>query len=98
MNRSRQRMLFQRHPTNPILTAEDWPYPVNSVFNPGAAMADGEYLLLARVEERTGISHLCAARSKDGVGDWRIDQKPTLVPSPEKHPEEKWGIEDPRVT
>ena len=28
--------LFKRHDRNPILTAADWPYPANSVFNPGA--------------------------------------------------------------
>ena len=25
--------LFQRHESNPILTAADWPYTVNAVFN-----------------------------------------------------------------
>ena len=29
--------LFRRYERNPILTASDWPYPVNSVFNPAAA-------------------------------------------------------------
>ena len=39
--------LFQRHEHNPILTAADWPYPVNSVFNPGATLLpDGTTLLL----------------------------------------------------
>ena len=28
--------LFERHPNNPILTADDWPYEVNGVFNPTA--------------------------------------------------------------
>jgi len=28
--------LFVRYSGNPTLTAADWPYPVNSVFNPGA--------------------------------------------------------------
>jgi hypothetical protein len=27
--------LLLRHPTNPILTSKDWPYPINSVFNCG---------------------------------------------------------------
>ena len=36
------RKLFTRHPANPILTAEDWPYPVNVVFNPAAAKVDGD--------------------------------------------------------
>jgi predicted GH43/DUF377 family glycosyl hydrolase len=91
--------LFQRHPQNPILTAAAWPYSCNTVFNPGAILLrDGSTLLLCRVEDRRGISHLCAARSDNGVDGWRIDPKPTLMPDPEKHPEEEWGIEDPRIT
>ena len=91
--------LFHRHKLNPILTAADWPYPVNSVFNPGATLlADGTTLLLCRVEDRRGLSHLCAARSKNGVDDWKIDPEPTLCPDPEHFPEELWGIEDPRIT
>jgi predicted GH43/DUF377 family glycosyl hydrolase len=27
-----------------------------------------------------------------------IDKEPTLLPDPEHHPEELWGIEDPRIT
>lgn len=71
---------------------------MNSVFNPGATMVNGQYLLLARVEDRRGFSHLCAARSNNGITDWIIDQKPTFEPWPEKYPEEIWGMEDPRVT
>jgi predicted GH43/DUF377 family glycosyl hydrolase len=92
------RELFTRHESNPILTYSDWPYPVNSVFNPGATMVNGQYLLLVRVEDRRGFSHLCAARSNNGITDWIIDQKPILDPWPEKYPEEIWGMEDPRVT
>ncbi len=91
--------LFHRHKLNPILTAADWPYPVNSVFNPGATLLpDGTTLLLCRVEDRRGLSHLCAARSANGVDDWQIDPQPTLLPDPEHYPEELWGIEDPRIT
>ena len=91
--------LFRRHEHNPILTAADWTYPVNSVFNPGATvLADGTTLLLCRVEDRRGQSHLCAARSADGEGDWRIDPQPTLSADPKNFPEEIWGIEDPRIT
>jgi beta-1,2-mannobiose phosphorylase / 1,2-beta-oligomannan phosphorylase len=91
--------LFHRHNGNPILTAADWPYPANSVFNPGATLLpDGTTLLLCRVEDRRGHSHLCAARSANGVDDWQIDRKPTLLPDPEHVPEELWGIEDPRIT
>jgi predicted GH43/DUF377 family glycosyl hydrolase len=91
--------LFRRSHSNPILTAADWPYPVHTVFNAGATLLrDGTTLLLCRVEDRRGLSHLCAARSADGVSDWKIDPKPTLSADAENHPEELWGIEDARIT
>jgi predicted GH43/DUF377 family glycosyl hydrolase len=69
------------------------------VFNAGATLLhDGTTLLLCRVEDRRGLSHLCAARSANGIDGWDIDQKPTLPPNPENFPEELWGIEDPRIT
>jgi len=90
--------LFRRHPDNPIITAKNLPYPSNSVFNAGATRVGDETLLLLRVEDRRGISHLTVARSRDGINNWRIDEQPTMMPSPETHPEEVWGIEDPRIT
>lgn len=91
--------LFERHRGNPLLTAADWPYPINTVFNAGATrLSDGTTLLLCRVEDRRGHSHLCAARSHNGIDTWEIDPQPTLVPDVERHPEEIWGIEDPRIT
>jgi predicted GH43/DUF377 family glycosyl hydrolase len=69
------------------------------VFNPGATrLEDGTTLLLCRVEDRRGHSHLCAARSANGVDGWIVDAEPTLLPDTEHHPEEFWGIEDPRIT
>jgi predicted GH43/DUF377 family glycosyl hydrolase len=92
------RELFKRHPGNPILSVENWPYGANSIFNPGATrLRNGETLLLARVEDRRGISHLTAARSADGISNWRVDPKPTMVALPGEYPEEIWGIEDPRI-
>jgi predicted GH43/DUF377 family glycosyl hydrolase len=90
--------LFRRHPGNPILTANSIPYTVNTVFNPGAALMDGETLLLVRVEDRRGISHLTVAQSADGVSGWRVRPEPALLPDPAGHPEEVWGVEDPRIT
>ena len=91
--------LFRRDARNPILQAADWPYPVHSVFNPGATrLRDGTTLLLCRVEDRRGLSHLCAARSANGVDGWVIDPEPTFRPDPQHYPEELWGIEDPRIT
>ncbi|HKB80546.1 MAG TPA: glycosidase [Thermoanaerobaculia bacterium] len=91
--------LFRRHGENPILKAADWPYPAHAVFNAGATrLHDGTTLLLCRVEDRSGLSHLCAARSADGITAWTIDARPTLRSDPETHPEELWGLEDPRIT
>ena len=91
--------LFTRYSGNPLLSRENWPYPINSVFNAAAVrLADGETLLLCRVEDRRGLSHLCAARSANGVDDWHIDAQPTLEANPRDYPEELWGIEDPRIT
>lgn len=91
--------LFLRNRSNPILTAKNWPYQVNSVFNPGATLlADGSTLLLCRVEDRRGLSHLCAARSVNGLDGWVVDSEPTFLSDPEHFPDEFWGIEDPRVS
>jgi predicted GH43/DUF377 family glycosyl hydrolase len=91
-----ERELFDRHPNNPILTARDWPYTANAVFNPAAAVVDGETVLLARVEDRRGISHLSVARSANGVDGWSIAPEPLLAPD-DGVASEEWGFEDPRV-
>lgn len=95
-NASMASQLFRRYEKNPILTAADWPYEANAVFNPGAVQFEGETLLLVRVEDMRGFSHLAVARSKDGKRDWRTNQEPALRPDPNFR-EERWGIEDPRI-
>ena len=70
MKKSVKGEIFERYEKNPILTVEDWPYPANSVFNAAAAIVDGRTLLLVRVEDFRGASHLTVARSADGIGDW----------------------------
>lgn len=98
-SKPRKPLLIERYPNNPILTAADWPYQCNTVFNPGATLlADGTTLLLCRVEDMRGHSHLTVARSKDGVSNWEVDPEPTLMPDIENFSEELWGIEDPRIT
>ncbi|HSG89529.1 MAG TPA: hypothetical protein VLA56_09985 [Pseudomonadales bacterium] len=89
--------LFQRYEGNPILVPEQWSHTVNAVFNPGAVRFAGETLLLVRVEDRSGISHLAIARSADGLTHWRIEAEPSLAPVAGSY-DEAWGIEDPRIT
>lgn len=89
--------LFKRYKNNPVLTPSMWPYKVNSVFNAGATIYDGKVLLLVRIEDMRGFSHLCRAESSDGYSNWKIDEVPTLEPKPDDFPEEIYGIEDPRI-
>jgi predicted GH43/DUF377 family glycosyl hydrolase len=91
--------LLKRHPGNPILTAAHFPRPVNSVFNAAAAKFNGQYLLLARVEDLTGSSCLWLARSDDGV-HFTPDPRPAFLPSDE-YPfsvVEHFSLEDARIT
>jgi len=96
MNRLTRSFIFKEYDKNPILRAEDWPYPANAVFNPGAINYNDEVILLVRVEDHKGFSHLTLARSKDGISNWEIDNKPTLTSDP-RFQEEMWGLEDPRI-
>jgi predicted GH43/DUF377 family glycosyl hydrolase len=89
--------LFSRYRGNPILTAENWPVQVNTVFNPAVTEYEGETLLLVRVEDRSGISRLCVARSRDGFTDWVVENDRGMTPLTESY-DEHWGIEDPRIT
>lgn len=88
--------IFRRYKGNPILIPENWPYKVASVFNPGGVRFDDGILLLVRVEDRQGYSHLTKAVSRDGRTNWQIDPKPTLMPD-KNVGEDMFGLEDPRI-
>ncbi|PIY73919.1 MAG: glycosidase, partial [Candidatus Portnoybacteria bacterium CG_4_10_14_0_8_um_filter_40_50] len=87
---------FKRYEENPILTSKDWPYKAASVFNPGAIKFNDEILLLVRVEDGQGYSHLTIAKSKNGKTNWQIDPTPTLTAEP-NFGEDVFGLEDPRI-
>ena len=57
-NKPYSRGLFERYVDNPIIRARDLPYRCNTVFNAAAAMVDGETVLLMRVEDMRGHSHM----------------------------------------
>ncbi len=97
-NKKIKQELLHRHSANPIITIKDIPYRSNAVFNAGATLFGDKTLLLMRVEDRRGISHLTVAHSKNGLSEWKIADRPTFVPEPIQYPEEVWGIEDPRIT
>jgi predicted GH43/DUF377 family glycosyl hydrolase len=89
--------LFTRYRGNPLLTPNRWPYTVNAVMNAGAAEVDGTTVLLCRVEDRRGLSHLTVARSRNGYSNWVVDEKPLIEADPSLE-YEIWGVEDPRLT
>jgi beta-1,4-mannooligosaccharide/beta-1,4-mannosyl-N-acetylglucosamine phosphorylase len=72
----------KRHPDNPILTRADIPpvsprvTDVSSVFNPGAFLDDGRYMLLLRVQTRGRDTVTMMAESDDGV---RFAVRPELL-------------------
>ena len=57
----------------------------NTVFNAGTCQMGDETILLVRVEDRRGHSHLTVARSHDSTSKWRLDSKPSFAGS-EKTP------------
>ena len=84
---------------NPIITKEQVPFAVNSIFNAGAVKFKDEYLLVCRIEMPTGRSSFLLARSKDGI-NFTLEDSPCLTP--ENHNNfykyAEWGIEDARIT
>ena len=80
------RPLFHRHAGNPIITAGQLPYAANAVFNPGAALVDGETSSWCGSRTCAGISHLQVARSANGIDGWRFDPEPLMSPDPDAIP------------
>ena len=76
-------MALTRSPENPIITREDIPdvppaiVDATSVFNPGAAMHDGRYLLMLRVQTRGRETFFMTAESDDGT---HFEVSPRIVP------------------
>ena len=89
--------LFERFEGNPVIVPADVSPVTNAVFNPGATAFEGGTLLLLRVEDRTGLSRLVVATSRDGFTGWSIDPERGIAPDPDRF-EERWGVEDPRIT
>lgn len=90
---------FERYRKNPILSRKNVPYPCNSVFNAGACKFRDKYILIIRIEDQKGQSHLTLAHSDDGY-QFKVNDSPWVVSSskPEYAVYEKFGVEDPRIT
>lgn len=91
-------MSISRYPQNPIITKDDVPFKVNSIFNPGVIKYKDQYLLLCRVEMPNGRSSFVKAISNDGY-KFKVEDKLILTPSDHKEYSlyTEWGIEDARI-
>ena len=93
------RDVVRRWEGNPILTADDIPFPCNTVFNAAATQLGADTILLLRVEDLRGHSVFALARSPDGY-HFTVEDKPVMTPSTEGEfaVYEARGVEDPRIT
>ena len=91
--------MLTKYANNPIITAANVPFRVNSIFNPGAVKYKNKYILLCRAEMPIGRSSFVIAESHNGI-DFTVQDKPCLTPEDHKTCFEyvEWGIEDARIT
>ena len=108
---------LQRYNGNPILTSKEvnrvWTDPklqVITVHNAGITEYNDEVIMLFRSHLRNGISVLGIARSKNGLDNWQVDEKPAMLPCSkddnfaegtnidELIENERGGVEDPRIS
>ena len=93
------RSIVRRHPSNPVLSAEDVPYKATLVFNAGVTKFQGRYVMVFRNdygtwgEPRFEGTNLGLAFSDDGI-KWRVEPKPCF----ELEDEEIRRAYDPRLT
>jgi predicted GH43/DUF377 family glycosyl hydrolase len=90
--------IIKRYASNPILTKDDIPYPVETVHNAGITRYDGRIIMLFRSHLRSGRSIIGIAESVDGF-KFTVGQAPFMVPSTEGNfaEYEAFGVEDPRI-
>ena len=92
------RPIVQRYPGNPILTAADIPYEVQTVHNAGVTKHNDKYIMLFRAHRATGRSILGLADSDDGF-HFVPRAEPFMEPAAEGEfaEYEAFGVEDPRI-
>jgi beta-1,4-mannooligosaccharide/beta-1,4-mannosyl-N-acetylglucosamine phosphorylase len=94
---------LRRHDGNPILTRQDIPaippaiIDPTSVFNPGAVMYEGRFLLMLRVQTRGRETFLLTATSEDGI-DFIVSNEPVRLRGIDRIDDTIYHVYDPRVT
>jgi predicted GH43/DUF377 family glycosyl hydrolase len=94
-----RKQLVTRYKGNPILTKDDIPYPVVTVYNAGVTKFNGRYIMLFRAGLDTGRSIIGLAESDDGF-KFKPRSEPFMVhgKGPFASEYEEYGLEDPRIT
>ncbi|MBA4388913.1 MAG: glycosidase [Verrucomicrobia bacterium] len=89
-----------RHPSNPVLSAKNVPYPATLVFNAGVAKFQGRYVMVFRNDVATGPgesalgeTNIGLAFSTDGI-KWDVQPKPCF----QMRDKEISRAYDPRLT
>lgn len=95
-------MIFDRHPSNPILTRESIPAgsplaDASSVFNPGATLHEGRVRLLLRVQTRARRTSWLSASSDDGA-HFEVDPEPVTFDGLDRAGVAVHHVYDPRIT
>lgn len=101
MLREKKRIVV-RHPGNPILTGEDFPNDIATVFNCGVVkQGPRKYTMVCRCEDTALGRYMWVADSTDGV---RFKPRPQPVAMPVDNPDfmescnDTWTYYDPRIT
>jgi len=96
--------MIQRHPSNPVLTADDVPMTCTQVFNAGITKFNGRYVMVFRADtfdheqKREIDTFIGLAYSDDGV-DWQVQPKPCFAMGHRTDPDfEIKRAYDPRLT
>jgi len=91
--------IVKRFENNPILTANDIPYPVATVRNAGVCKYKDKYIMIFRSHLDNGGSILGRGESGDGF-EFVASKQPFMIPVVDGifGEYEEYGVEDPRIT
>ncbi|MFH1688972.1 MAG: glycoside hydrolase family 130 protein [Candidatus Eisenbacteria bacterium] len=96
-------MALARSPENPIITREDVPdvppeiVDATSVFNPGAVMHEGRYLLMLRVQTRGRETFFMMAEGDDGT-HFEVERRVVQIRGIDSFGGTVYHSYDPRIT
>ncbi len=92
------REVVRRHPENPILTAEAFPWRVSGVYNSGVIKHNGRYVMACRVNQMCQNTLIWLADSDDGI---HFTPRPEPLPLPQEEDFQQFAthvVYDPRIT